>query len=68
ERLELYKEAERIIQTEVGYVPLVYRLDVYAFKPWVQNIPVNTQGFTVPDGNIYVRALTQYQISGRPEE
>jgi oligopeptide transport system substrate-binding protein len=67
ERLEMYKEAERIIQTDVGYVPLVYRLDVYAFKPWVQNIPVNTQGFTVPDGNIYVRALTQYQISGREE-
>lgn len=66
-RLEMYKEAERIIQTEVGYVPLVYRLDVYAYKPWVQNIPVNTQGFTVPDGNIYVRALTQYQISGREE-
>jgi oligopeptide transport system substrate-binding protein len=68
ERLELYKEAERIIQTDVGYVPLVYRLDVYAFKPWVQNIPVNTQGFTVPDSNIYVRALTQYQISGREEQ
>ncbi len=68
ERLELYKEAERIIQTDVGYVPLVYRLDVYAFKPWVQNIPVNTQGFTVPDGNIYVRALTQYQVSGREEQ
>ncbi len=67
ERLELYKEAERIIQTDVGYVILVYRLDVYAFKPWVQNVPVNTQGFTVPDGNIYVRALTQYQISGREE-
>ncbi len=68
ERLEKYKEAERILQEDVGYVILTYRLDVYAFKPWVQNIPVNTQGFTVPDGNIYTRALTQYQISGRPEE
>jgi ABC-type transport system substrate-binding protein len=67
ERLGLYKEAEQIIQTDVGYIPVVYRLDVYAFKPWVQNIPVNTQGFTVPDGNIYTRALTQYQISGREE-
>lgn len=68
ERLELYKQAERIIQEDVGYIILVYRLDVYAFKPWVQNIPVNTQGFTVPDGNIYVRALTQYQIAGREEQ
>ena len=68
ERLEMYKEAERIIQSDVGYVILTYRLDVYAFKPWVQNIPVNTQGFSVPDGNIYTRALTQYKISGREEQ
>lgn len=67
-RLEKYKEAEKIIQTDVGYIPVVYRLDVYAFKPWVKNIPVNSQGFTVPDGNIYTRALTQYQISGREEQ
>lgn len=66
-RLDLYIEAERIIQEDVGYIPVVYRLDVYAFKPWVQNLPVNTQGFTVPDGNIFVRALTQYQISGRED-
>jgi ABC-type transport system substrate-binding protein len=66
-RLDLYIEAERIIQEDVGYIPVVYRLDVYAFKPWVTNQPVNTQGFTVPDGNIFVRALTQYQISGRED-
>jgi ABC-type oligopeptide transport system substrate-binding subunit len=66
-RLELYKEAERIIQTDVGYIPVVYRLDVYAFKPWVKGITVNSQGFTVPDGNIYVRANTRYYIEGRPE-
>lgn len=66
-RLEIYKECERIIQTDVGYIPLVYRLDAYAFKPWVQNLPTNTQGFTVPDGNIFVRATTRYEISGREE-
>jgi ABC-type transport system substrate-binding protein len=65
-RLELYKEAERIIQTDVGYIPVVYRLDVYAFKPWVKGITVNSQGFTVPDGNIFVRANTRYYIEGRP--
>ena len=66
-RLDLYIEAERIIQEDVGYIPVVYRLDVYAFKPWVTNQPVNTQGFTVPDGNIFVRALAEYQISGRED-
>lgn len=65
-RLEKYKEAEKIIQTDVGYIPVVYRLDMYAFKPWVKNVPVNKQGFTVPDGNIFVHAWTQIYIEGRP--
>ncbi|MEJ7837513.1 MAG: ABC transporter substrate-binding protein [Thermomicrobiales bacterium] len=64
-RLELYKQAETIIQTDVGYIPVVFRLDVYAFKPWVKGITVNSQGFTVPDGNIFVRANTRYFIEGR---
>lgn len=67
-RLEMYKQAERIIQEDVGYIPVVYRVDMNAFKPWVKNIPTNQFGQYVPDGNIYVRALTKYQISGRPAE
>ncbi len=64
-RLELYVEAERIIQEDVGYIPVVYRVDQNAFKPWVTNIPVNSLGFNVPDGNIYLRAMTNYVIEGR---
>ena len=59
QRLEIYKQAERIIQEDVGYMPVVYRVDQYAFKPWVKDVPVNRQGFTVPDGNIYVRMLIE---------
>ena len=40
----------------------------YAYKPWVQDVAVNRQGFTVPDGNIYVTMLSQVRIEGRPEE
>jgi ABC-type oligopeptide transport system substrate-binding subunit len=65
-RLAIYLEAEKIIQNDVGYMPLVYRLDQYAFKAFVKGAPVNGQGYTVPDGNIYVRALTRYFIQGRP--
>jgi len=65
ERLALYVECERIIQEDVGYMPIVYRVDQNVFKPWVQNIPSNSLGFSVPDGNIYVRALTEYRIEGR---
>lgn len=65
-RLAIYLQAEKIIQNDVGYMPLVYRLDQYAFKPFVKGAPVNSQGYTVPDGNIYVRALTKYYIVNRP--
>jgi ABC-type oligopeptide transport system substrate-binding subunit len=67
-RLEIYKQAERVIQEDVGYIPVVYRVDQYAFKPWVQGVAVNRQGFTVPDGNIYVNMLSQVSVEGRPEE
>ena len=65
-RLEIYTRAEMIIQEDVGYMPLVYRLDNYVFKPWIKGIAVNQQGYVVPDGNIYVRMLTQVYNEGRP--
>ncbi len=67
-RLEIYKQAERVIQEDVGYIPVVYRVDQYAFKPWVKDVAVNRQGFTVPDGNIYVSMLNEVRVEGRPEE
>jgi ABC-type transport system substrate-binding protein len=67
-RLEIYKQAERIIQEDVGYMPIVFRKDQYAFKPWVQGVKTNRQGFTVPEGNIYIRMLTDVSVQGRPAE
>jgi ABC-type oligopeptide transport system substrate-binding subunit len=66
-RLEIYKNAERIIQEDVGYIPVVYRVDQYAFKPWVKDVAVNRQGFTVPETNIYARMVSDVRIEGRPE-
>ena len=67
-RLEIYKQAERIIQEDVGYIPVVYRVDQYAFKPWVKDVAVNRQGFTVPLTNIYARMLSDVRVEGRQEE
>lgn len=64
-RLAIYLEAEKIIQNDVGYIPLVYRVDQYVFKPWVQGVPVNKFGGTVPDGNMPSRMLTKISVSGR---
>jgi len=66
-RIAIYLEAEKTIQTDVGYIPLVYRVDNYVFKPWVKNLAVNKFGQTVPDGNIYVRMLTKATVEGRTQ-
>ena len=67
-RLAIYGEAERIIQEDVGYMPIVYRVDQCAFKPWVKDVAVNRQGYTVPEGNIYNRMLATIDVEGRPAE
>jgi ABC-type oligopeptide transport system substrate-binding subunit len=64
-RLQIYLEAEKIIQEDVGYMPLAYRVDQNVFKPWVKGVPVNKFGTLVPDGNIYVRMLTKVYVEGR---
>jgi len=66
-RLAIYLEAEKVIQEDVGYMPLVFRFDQYVFKPWVQGVAVNNEGYQVPDGNIYVGMLKEVFIEGRPE-
>ena len=65
-RLKVYAQAEDVIQEDVGYIPVVYRQDTYAIKPWVKDVPVNKQGYTVMVGNIYTRLTDRVQVEGRP--
>jgi ABC-type oligopeptide transport system substrate-binding subunit len=65
ERLEIYRQCETIMQEEVCYVPTTYMINPYIFKPWVKGLPVNAQGFTVPNGNIYVNMLSDVYVEGR---
>jgi ABC-type oligopeptide transport system substrate-binding subunit len=64
-RLEIYRECEKIIQEDRGYIPTTYRVSFYTFKPWVKGLPVNRQGFVVPNGNIYVTMWNDIFIEGR---
>src|SRR5262245_13548484 len=56
-RLEAYKKAEEIMQTDVGYVPVAWVVRYAAAKPWVKGIEKNKAGEYVVDGNIYVSML-----------
>ena len=52
-RLEIYRQAEEILQQDVGYVPVVWGVFFVLFKPWVQGLPRNSQDKVMVDGNIY---------------
>jgi hypothetical protein len=53
------------MQTDVAYIPVVYRNAYDLYKPWVKGVPVNKQGFTIPNGNIYVGMWNTVYIEGR---
>jgi oligopeptide transport system substrate-binding protein len=56
-RLEHYRRAEEIIQTDVGYVPVAWLVRYAASKPTVRGIQKNKQGEPIVDGSIYVDML-----------
>src|SRR6266545_731465 len=61
-RLEHYKKAEEIMQTDVGYVPVAWVVRYAAAKPWVKGIEKNKRGEVVVEGNIYVDMLQHLYI------
>lgn len=52
-RLALYRQAEEILQQDVGYIPVVWGLFFALFKPWVRGIPRNSREQVMVEGNIY---------------
>ena len=62
-RLDLYYQAETRIQTQFAYMPIHWRTDYYAIKPYVQGVPKNKQGYTVPNTNMYIRAWDKISVS-----
>ncbi len=65
DRLAAYKECERIMNEDVAYVPIVYRNAYDVYKDWVKGVPVNKQGYWIPNGNIFVSMYRYVYISGR---
>jgi oligopeptide transport system substrate-binding protein len=61
-RMALYRKAEEVLQTDVGYIPVVWTVRYVAFKPWVKGLPRNKEGHIIPDGNIYRGMLEQIYI------
>jgi oligopeptide transport system substrate-binding protein len=61
-RLEHYKRAEEIMQTDVGYVPVAWVVRFAAAKPWVKGIEKNKTGQNVIEGNIYLNMIENLYI------
>jgi ABC-type transport system substrate-binding protein len=64
-RLAMYRQAEEVLQKDVGYIPVVWTVRYVAFKPWVRGLPRNKEGHIVPDGNIYRGMMEQIYIVER---
>ncbi|OGK81432.1 MAG: hypothetical protein A2X50_06375 [Candidatus Rokubacteria bacterium GWF2_70_14] len=61
-RLEHYKKAEELMQSDVGYVAVAWVVRYAAKKPWVGGLEKNKAGEFVVDGNIYVDMLQHLYI------
>lgn len=61
-RAALYRDAEKILLEKAAYVPLVYGGVPMLIKPTVKGLPVNKNGFPVPNWNIYVSEIESMYI------
>ena len=62
-RLNLYYQAETRIQTQFAYMPIHWRTDNYAIKPYVQGVPKNKQGYVVMNTNIFGRLWDRVYVT-----
>ncbi len=62
-RLDLYMQAETRIQTQFAYMPIHWRTDNYAIKPYVQGVPKNKQGYVVMNTNIFARLWDRVYVT-----
>jgi len=62
-RLDLYYQAETRIQTQFAYMPIHWRTDNYAIKPYIANVPKNKQGYVVMNTNIFIRAWDKAYVT-----
>ena len=62
-RLALYMQAETRMQTQYAYMPIHWRTDNLAIKPYVQNFPKNKQGYLVYNTNIFARLWDSVYVS-----
>jgi len=62
-RLDLYYQAEMRIQTQFAYMPIHWRTDNYAIKPYIANVPKNKQGYVVMNTNIFIRAWDRAYVT-----
>ncbi len=62
-RLALYMQAETRIQTQFAYMPIHWRTDNYAIKPYVQGVPKNKQGYVVMNTNIFGRLWDRVYVT-----
>jgi len=62
-RLDLYYQAETRMQTQFAYMPIHWRTDNLAIKPYAAGFPKNKQGYTLYNTNIFNRLWDYVYVS-----
>lgn len=66
-RLELYIAAEKRMLEDGAATYVYYPFGVRLYKPWVQGLPVNSDGLPVQDWNIYNGLTQEVYIADAPD-
>lgn len=61
-----FAACERLLQTDVVYVPAAYPATWYLVQPWVGGIPVDRAGYPLLIDRVFTRRLMGLRIAGRP--
>jgi ABC-type transport system substrate-binding protein len=62
ERVELYQQADEILAREAACIPVFFIYNYGLMKPWVTNLPTNSNGEFTPDWNVFTRHYDWYKI------
>ncbi|MEZ4570406.1 MAG: ABC transporter substrate-binding protein [Thermomicrobiales bacterium] len=62
ERVQLYQQADEILAEEAACIVVYYPYGYGLMKPYVTNLPVNSNGDFTPSWNVFIRDYDWYQI------
>ena len=65
-RINLYRECERLLQSEAAYIPIAYPTTFYLIRPWVVDFPATSDDLLIAPSRVFTRLTSLVAVKGRP--